>query len=286
MSVSKSMLGLLVGILEAEKQLKIECDATHYVPELKGSAFEDATLRNLLDMRCGLAFDEDYQATSGAIIQYRKATNWNPIEPGDEISDLRTFLPTLTDRVRPHGEDMNYISPCTDLLGWIIERATGSRFVDLFGELLWRPMGAVNHAYITVDRLGAPRCAGGLCMSAMDLARVGQLIVENGCRNQVGIVPERWLNDIIYSGSPEAWNSGTFRQYWPGRNMHYRTQWYIERGKEPVVSGFGIHGQHLFVDPDNEIVVAKFSSGPFPIDPRQIELTSCAMDAVRNYLKD
>ena len=92
---------------------------------------------------------------------------------------------------------MNYISPCTDLLGWIIERATGSRFVDLFGELLWRPMGAVHHAYNTVDRLGAPRSAGGLCMSAMDLARVGQLIVENGCRNEVGIVPERWLNDIF-----------------------------------------------------------------------------------------
>ena len=68
--------------------------------------------------------------------------------------------------------------------------------------------------------------------------------------------------------------------------MHYRTQWYIERGKEPVISGFGIHGQHLFVDPENKIVVAKFSSGPSPIDPRQIELTSCAMDAVRNYLKD
>ena len=181
---------------------------------------------------------------------------------------------------------MNYISPCTDLLGWIIERATGSRFVDLFGELLWRPMGAAHHAYITIDRLGAPRCAGGICMSAMDLARVGQLIAEDGCRNQKTILPEPWLNDIMSSGAPEAWNASTFCQYWPGREMHYRTKWYVERGAEPLLSGFGIHGQHLFVDRKNAIVVAKLSSGPLPIDPDQIELTSRAVDAVRNYLKD
>ena len=284
MSVSKSMLGLLVGILVSRGQLDVEADATSYVPELKGSAFDGTTVRHLLDMRSGLDFEEDYLAEAGSIIQYRKATNWNPLEPGETPSDLRAFLPTLTDRSGSHGGSFNYASPCSDLLGWIIERASSHRYADLFSELIWRPMGAAQNAYITVDRLGAPRCAGGMCMTAMDLARVGQLIVEGGRRGNKQILPKEWLEDIVLAGDPRAWDAGPFAIYWSGRDMHYRSKWYVERGEKPLVSGYGIHGQHLFVDPKNAIVIAKFSSGPLPVDSRQISLTMKAVDSIRARL--
>lgn len=282
MSVSKSMLGLLAGVLAARGLLDIDVLATRYIPELEGSAFEGSTVRQLLDMRSGLDFDEDYLATSGAIVEYRKATNWNPLGPGDRPSDLRSFLPSLKDRSASHGGRFNYVSPCTDLLGWIIERAAGRRFADLMSEFLWKPMGAAQPAYITVDRLGAPRCAGGMCVTAADLARVGQLLVQGGRRGDRQIVPEGWIDDIERAGDPGAWQAGSFAEFYPGREMHYRSKWYVERGASPLTFGMGIHGQNLFVDRARELVVAKLSSQPLPIDAEAIALTSRAVDALRH----
>ena len=284
MSVSKSMLGLLAGILVGQGRLEADAPATRYVPELARSAFAGATVQQLLDMRSGLDFDEDYLATSGDIVEYRKSTGWNPLAPGDGPTDLRSFLPTLAATFGPHGGKFNYVSPCTDLLGWIIERATGRRYADLMSELLWRPMGAAHPAYITVDRLGAPRCAGGMCVTAMDLARVGELLVRGGRRGDRQIVPAAWIDDIESAGDPAAWNAGSFVPYYPGRAMHYRAKWYVERGPSPMLFGLGIHGQNLFVDRKRELVVAKLSSQALPIDAPLIALTSRAIDAIRHHV--
>ena len=78
MSVSKSMLGLLAGILAAKGILESDRMVSDLVPEVAGTAYAGATIRHLLDMRAGIAFDEDYLATSGAIVTYRKSTGWNP----------------------------------------------------------------------------------------------------------------------------------------------------------------------------------------------------------------
>src|SRR5690349_7242627 len=120
MSVSKSMLGLLFGSLgiDAERQV------TDFVPELANTAYQGATVRHLLDMRAGVAFAEDYLATSGPIVEYRKATGWNPLGAGDTPSDLHAFYQHLKERDGSHGGRFHYISPNTDLLGWVIERAT------------------------------------------------------------------------------------------------------------------------------------------------------------------
>jgi len=196
MSVSKSMLGLLAGALVDRGELDPERPVTDVIPEVGATAYRGATLRHLLDMRAGISFDEDYLATSGPIIAYRKAANWNPIEPGDAPSDLRSFYAELTKSSGPHGGPFNYVSPNTDLLGWAIERVTGRRYADLMSDLIWKPMGAWRSAYITVDRLGAPRCAGGMCATTRDLARVGQLIVDDGRRAGAPVVPSRWLDDL------------------------------------------------------------------------------------------
>jgi CubicO group peptidase (beta-lactamase class C family) len=284
MSVSKSMLGLLAGILADKGALDVDAPATRYVPELRGSAFEGASVRHLLDMRSGLDFNEDYLATSGEIIQYRKSTNWNPLEAGELASNLRAYLPTLKAMFGPHGGQFNYVSPCTDLLGWIIERAAGRRYADLMSDLLWKPLGAAHSAYITVDRLGAPRCAGGMCVTAMDLARVGELLVRGGRRGSRQIVSAAWIEDIELAGDPAAWAAGGFTGYYPGRMMHYRAKWYVEHGTAPLLFGLGIHGQNLFVDRQRQLVIAKLSSQALPLNAGQIALTSRAVDGLRRHL--
>jgi hypothetical protein len=168
MSVSKSLLGLLTGILVSEGIFDLDRQVTTVIPEVSETAYKGATIRHLLDMRTGVAFDEDYTATSGPIVEYRKATNWHPPGPGDRPSDLRSFYQCLRASDGRHGGRFHYVSPNTDLLGWVIERATGRRFADLMSRYIWKPMGAQHSAYITVDRLGAPRCAGGICATARD----------------------------------------------------------------------------------------------------------------------
>lgn len=284
MSVTKSMLGLLVGILQARGEFDVERQVTDVLPGLAGTAYKGASIRQVLDMRAGVKFDEDYLATSGTIIEYRKATGWNPLKPGDAPSDLHSFYSKLTQADGPHGGRFHYISPNTDLLGWLIERATGRRYADLMSELLWKPLGATRSAYITVDRLGAPRCAGGMCVTLADLALVGQLMVQGGRREGVQVIPEKWIDDLASGGDAAAWNAGSFVEYYPGLPMRYRSKWYALDGKMPMLSGMGIHGQNLYVDRANEIVIAKLSSQPLPLDAAQVATTTRAIDAIRSAL--
>jgi len=271
MSVSKSMLGLLFGSLaiDAERQV------TEFVPELANTGYQGASVRHLLDMRTGVAFAEDYLATSGPIVEYRKSTGWNPLAPCGTPSDLHSVFQHLRERDGPHGGRFHYISPNTDLLGWVVERATGRRYAELMSEHLWRPIGAEHSAYITVDRLGAPRTAGGMCVTARDLARVGQWMIEH---------PSEWVRDIETRGDRTAWDAGSFVAYFPGMPMRYRSQWYVLEGEAPLIFALGIHGQNLFVDRKNEIVIAKLSSQALPLDAARIALTMRAVSQIRKCL--
>lgn len=285
MSVSKSMLGILAGILAANGILDLEAPVASLVPEVAGTAYKGATLRQLLDMRAGILFDENYLATSGPIIAYRKSTNWNPLEPGEKPTDLRSFYPNLAESDGPHGGRFHYVSPNTDLLGWAIERAAGERYADLMSRLVWQPLGAERSAYITVDRLGAPRCAGGFCATARDLARVGQLVVQGGKRGARQVIPEAWIEDVLKNGDRAAWDQGDFIPYYPGLPIHYRSKWYVLNGPSPMLFGMGVNGQNLFVDRKNEIVIAKFSSQAMPMDEGRIALTMRGIERVRAFLQ-
>ena len=244
--MSKSLLGLVAGVLATSGELEPDCKVTDLVPEVGGTAYQGATIRHLLDMRAGVAFDEDYLATSGAIVAYRKATNWVSLDPGEAPSYLRSFYRAMTERDGPHGGRFHYVSPNTDLLGWVVERATGRRYADLISELIWRPMGAARSAYITVDRLGAPRAAGGICATVRDLALVGQLIANAGTRGGNQVLPCVWLDDMAAGGDPQAWSAGDFAAYIPG--ARYRSKWYIDDSDGPLLFSLGNHGQYLFVE--------------------------------------
>jgi CubicO group peptidase (beta-lactamase class C family) len=238
----------------------------------------------LLDMRTGVAFDEDYQATSGPMISYRRAAGWNPLTPDEPPSDIRSFFQELKETDGPHGGRFWYVSPNTDLLGWIIERATGRHYAELLSELLWQPMGAAESSYITVDRLGAPRAAGGMCATARDLARVGQLLVDGGSYKGRQVVPAAWIDMIMNDGDENAWAAGNLASYYPGVPIHYRAKWYVERSAPRLLFCLGIHGQNLFVDVENEIVIAKFSSQAQPLDGTCIALTRNLVDALRREI--
>ena len=281
MSVSKSVLGVVAAILAGQGRFDPSAPVASLIPEVAGSAYAGATLGQLLDMRAGVLFDENYEAVSGAIIAYRKAQGWNPLAPGDAATDLRGFVPTLAEGDGPHGGRFHYVSPNTDLLGWALERASGERYADLVSRLLWAPMGAQGEAYITVDRLGAPRCAGGFCATARNLARLGLLIAQGGAREGRQIVPASWIDDISTNGDAAAWDRGDFAHLFPGFPMHYRDKWYVTREERPMLFGLGVNGQNLFVDRARELVIAKFSSQDSALDVPAIGATMGLVAGIR-----
>ncbi len=284
MSVSKSVLGLIVGILAQRGTLDLNALVTRWIPEVQNTAYAEATLRDLMDMRVGILFDEDYLANAGPIIEYRKAQNWDPLAPGESPSDLRTFFAYLVEKDGSHGGRFHYVSPNTDLMGWVIERATGERYADLVSELLWRPMGAARSASITVDRLGAPRCAGGFCATTRDLARLGLLLAEGGTYAGKQIIPLSWIEDILTKGDAKAWDNGDFVKYFPQMSIDYRSKWYVLHGATPMMFAVGVFGQNLFIDRENQIVIAKFSSQALPMDEKQILLTMRGVEGIRGHL--
>ena len=281
MSVSKSLLGLVAGTLVERGELAESELVTKYVPELANSAYAGATIRDLLDMRAGVLFDEDYLATDGPIVDYRLAANWNPVPKDREAGDLRSFMSVLTKADGLHGSRFHYVSPNTDLLAWAFERATGIRYADLVAERLWKPLGAEAPGYITVDRIGGARAAGGKCFVARDLSRVGMMMANGGKRNGTQVVPVDWLEDIISNGDPQAWKDGDFYDTLGQRDMHYRTKWYVQRDANPLVYGIGIHGQFLFVDPARKLSIAWFASQNNPLDSRLFEKTLAAIESIR-----
>ncbi len=264
-SVSKSVTALVAGILVGRGQLNPGAPISDYVPEIANSAYGDATVRHLLDMTVGIAFDEDYTAIEGLIVQYREACGWNSKKLIADSVHLRSFIASITKNEMQHGMQFRYKSPNTDLLGWVIERASGTRFVDLLSECIWKPMGAGHEAYMTIDSIGAPRTAGGLCATLRDMARLGQLVLDGGARDGVQIIPADWIADIRTNGDRDQWLAGDFAAYYTDWPFRYRNKWYIRgRGDAPLM-GIGIYGQFLYVDPANDLVASLFCSQPDPV---------------------
>lgn len=280
MSVSKSLLGLVAGTLVDTGELDVSAPITTYLPELAGTAYAGATVRQALDMEVGLHFAEDYFATSGPIIDYRKAMNWQPLEPGEEPMDLRSFQSVLTEQDSPHGQRFRYASPVTDMLGWLLERASGRRFADLLSERLLRPLGAERAGYITVDRIGGARAAGGICLTARDLARIGQMMLQGGAGEGRQVIPQGWLRDIFAGGNKAAWQQGDFADRFPGVDMSYRSKWYINHDSG-VIHARGIHGQLLLVDPTHELVIVWLSSEALPVNPDWTAHVFAAAERIR-----
>ena len=123
-----------------------------------------------------------------------------------------------------------------------------------------------------------------MCITARDLARVGQLFVQGGARDGRQILPSAWLDDIETGGSREAWDAGSFAPDFPGYPIRYRSKWYILEGDAPLIFGIGIHGQHLFIDRKNEVVIAKMSSAPQALAPERKMMVMKSVAAVRAAL--
>jgi CubicO group peptidase (beta-lactamase class C family) len=253
-SVTKSFTGMLVGALVQEGMINVDDLVTKYVPEIADSGFGDATVRNLLDMAASYQFEEDY--TPGPdIIAYRHSVGWYPAPLG--APNLHDFIASRK-KEGEHGQKFRYMSPTTDLVGWVIEAASGMTYAEALSKFIWSKIGTEAPAHITVDREGSPRAAGGLSAIPRDLVRFGMMIRDGG----MGTIDPEFLRDVYENGSAEQWATGDFQDFF--EKGVYRSFCYKPGIDPDVIMGIGIHGQMLYVDRPRGVVVAKQSSWPNP----------------------
>ncbi len=258
MSVSKSLCALVVGQLIDQRLLSEESVIGELVPRLKMSAFGDATIRDALDMRVSVEYDETYHDPAAHVAQQDRVAGWRPRLP-DDPADTYQFLTTLR-AAGAHGGALQYCSATTDVLAWVIESVTGQRYHEVLSERLWSRLPTQEDAGITVDPGGFAFANGGFACTTRDLARFGHLMLDRGAVDGDQVVPAAFVEDILAGGDPAAAAGGHFQAVHPGGS--YRSQWWVTGDDHGVVYGAGIHGQYLWVDPQAEVVVAKFGAHP------------------------
>ncbi|GAB5470980.1 MAG: serine hydrolase [Rhodospirillales bacterium] len=273
-SVSKSLVGTLVGLLESQGLLDLEAPLSRYVPELESGGYAGATLHQVLDMRSGVKFGEDYSDPECEVGQLDRASGWKTRREGDPAS-IYDLIVNLTQE-RPHGGPFRYRSIETDVLGWVLERASGLGLADLLSRELWQPMGAEAEACFTVDRAGTCLADGGLSACLRDYARFGQLYCNEGAIGGRQVLPAAWVA-ACRSGDIDAFQETPNPAFFDLPQACYSRQWWVLDAEEGVIAALGIFGQMIYVDPRRECVVTLLSSWPDAMDTgrRRALLRAC-----------
>ncbi len=271
MSVTKSFVGTLAAILTGEGKLDPTAPVTNYVPELKNTAYGDATVRQVMDMTTSVKFSEVYSDPKAEIWDFARASGMMPAAPN--YQGPRTtfdFLATLTKKDQ-HDEAFAYKSVDPEVLAWIMSRATGKSLAELTSERIWAKLGAEHDAFYMVDSIGAAMAGGGLNTSLRDLARFGEMLRLDGYYNGQQIVPRAVVADIRGGADKGKFAKAGYKTL-PG--FSYRNMWWVSHNEHGVYTARGVHGQLIWIDPKAEMVIVRYASYPIGanafIDPTSL----------------
>jgi CubicO group peptidase (beta-lactamase class C family) len=280
-SVTKSFYGTLGAMLVAEGRLDEHARVSAYLPELRGSAFEDATVRQVLDMTTAQKFSETYTDPNAEIWDFARAGGILPWPPGYAgPKSLYEFLPTVR-KQGEHGAGFAYRSTNAEVLTWLIRRVTGQSAAEALQTRLFGLIGAEQDAYLGLDPAGNGVGAGGLNLGLRDLARFGEMLRRDGRWNGRQIVPASVIADIRRGGDREKFKAGGYATL-PG--WSYRSQWWISHDDHGAYMARGVHGQALYIDPKAEMVIARFGSAPWASNVFLDPTTLPAFRAVAEHL--
>jgi len=259
-SVTKSLTGVLLETLIYENRLDESAAVESILPELKGSAFSDACIRDMLNMAVGIDYVEDYNDPDSTVCQffyvgnYKKAPKEYP-----NSSSMYEFLPTLKKKGE-HGNLFHYVTAVTEVLGWVFERISDKTPAKAMSEI-WQALGCEEDAFFLTDNAGRCGVGAGFNATARDMARYTSMIANKGEFNGKQIVPAAVVENIAAGANPEVFATDSYFNFWlPGAS--YKSQWYVYNDEFPCMLGSGIHGQYIFIDFKSGTVIVKQSSLP------------------------
>ena len=234
-SMAKSVLASLFGVVMAEGHIgSLDDQVVQYAPMLKGSAYDGATIRNVLNMASGVRFNEDYMDFNSDINQMGRVLALG--------GSMDAFAAGLTQRDAEPGTVWHYVSIDTHVIGMVIRGATGRDVADLLVDKIITPMGLEADSYYVTDGLGEPFVLGGLNMRTRDYARIGHMILQNGQWNGRQIVPADWVQQSITASAPGG---------------GYGYQWWLPRdAAKGEVMAQGVYGQYIYIHQGLGVVIA------------------------------
>ncbi len=236
-SVAKSVTSTLVGAAIRDGHIRSMDDkVSDYLPQMKGSAYDDVSLRQLLTMTSGVRWNEDYADPNADVARFN---NHKPEEGVDSLVSYMRRLP----REAPAGQRWHYSTGETNLVGVLLAAAVKKPLATYLSEKIWVPAGMEQQATWLLSRTGNE--ISGCCIQAAsrDYARLGQFILNGARVDGQSIVPDGWLIDA----TTERTGIGQ-----PGRGYGY--QWWTYT--DGAFAARGIFGQGLFMDPKRKLVIA------------------------------
>jgi CubicO group peptidase (beta-lactamase class C family) len=281
MSVTKSFVGTLAATLAAEGKLDPSAPVTQYIPELKDTAYGDATVRQVMNMTIGVQYSENYADPKAEVWDYARSGGLLPVAPTyDGPKTFYDFLVKLKKEGK-HDEAFAYKTVNAEVLTWIVKRASGQNLSDLLSERIWQKLGTENDAYFSVDSVGTEQGGGGLNLTLRDMARFGEMMRLNGKFNGQQIIPAAAVEDIRKGADPAKFAKAGYATL-PGYS--YRNMWWVGHNSHQTFEARGIHGQRIYIDPVAEMVIVKFSSHPIAANGATDPVTYRAFQAVANHL--
>ncbi|MBU1376921.1 MAG: beta-lactamase family protein [Alphaproteobacteria bacterium] len=275
-SMGKSIVSTLIGEALAEGKIaSLDDPIAKYLPDVKGGAYEIATIRDLLEMLSGTSFDEGYARPGSPIARFIGVFAANQ-------GGLYDFARAFPSAGKP-GTKFNYASADTEVLGALLTKAIGEPISDYLSRKVWAPMGAESDARWLLDAPGSTGhevAAGGVLARLRDYGRFGLLFARKGELNGQRIVPSDWVAAATRPNRPQvAYGAlGTNTPY------GYGYQWWLAPGGEGVFVAIGIYGQYLIVDPKRDLVIVKTAAWPAAGDGPRAEETLAFYKGVADAL--
>jgi CubicO group peptidase (beta-lactamase class C family) len=236
-SVAKSLTSSLVGIALQEGHINsLDDNVSDYIDGLKGSAYDNVTIVQLLTMTSGVQWNEDYTDPQSDVAKF------NNHVANDGLPTIVSYMRNLP-RAYPAGEQWQYSTGETNLIGILVGEATGQTVAEYLTEKIWQPFGMENRASWLLGLDGSE--ISGCCIQASlrDFARYGLFVLEDGKIDGTTILPEGWF-DMATRKQADIGRSGE----------GYGYQWWTF--DDGSFTARGIFGQTIFIDPKRQLVVA------------------------------
>jgi len=249
-SVGKSVTSVLIGAAIKDGYISgLDAPVTTYLPELKHTAYDGVTVGDLVTMRSGVKWNEDYTDPKSDVALFSR----QPIR-ADGMDPIEAYMAKLPRAHKP-GTVFHYDTGETDLAGILVARATKKHLADYLSEKIWSKIGTEQDAAWMLDQAGAE--LGGCCisMTLRDYARFGLFFMHGGVADGKRVLPDGWVK------------ASSSRQVGTGEgDLGYGYFWWIH--PHGTYEAEGIFGQSIFLDPKNDLVIVTNSAWPVPDDDK------------------
>jgi CubicO group peptidase (beta-lactamase class C family) len=271
-SATKSLTSIALGILVEEGKINLSDSPAKYIPELTGSGFERTTVQQVLNHCSGIDFKENYADLDSDFIKHYGPANNMAFVPGardaqPENTPIYGVADFLSSYIKPDpklkpGEAFDYNSANADVAGWLIARVSGQTWDHFVQERIWSKLGTEHDAYVACDRAGVAVATGGMNTTLRDAARFGSMIRNRGQFGGRQVVPAAWIDETVKVSDGDRARMRANPTYEEAPWEAYRNMWWVLDSKIGEYAAVGIHGQVIYINQKQDLVICMFSSHP------------------------